>query len=318
MMKFNKIRMKWVVAMSVIGAFSPLHAQQVALTTQYDLISSIQNPAYNGLNRILKIDALSRVQWANFPGTPRYSAVAFQSPLNKDFSLGANFQNLSIGQFKVASPMSMTSMSADIAYHKQLDKNIYAAAGLRLGVFNSSLRISQLISDAPADAAQTGNDYNFNAPLVGGGVMFYGKQYFIGASLPQFAVVPKQLVDNVNLGYNARSFWSFNAGYVYKFNKKWQVKTTAQARKYTSLPTIWDANIYGIYEGVLTLGYGYRSTGSNAFLASIRANDLIKVVFAYESGTIYDDQTPFNSIEFGISYQIDYNKEKTKVIPRQF
>ncbi len=130
-MKFNKISKYWVVALAVLGDFSSLGAQQVALTTQYDLISSIQNPAYNGLNRNLKIDALSRVQWANFPGTPRYSAVAFQSPLNKDFSLGANFQNLSIGQFKVASPMSMTTMSADIAYHKQLDKNIFAAAGLR-------------------------------------------------------------------------------------------------------------------------------------------------------------------------------------------
>lgn len=317
MMKLSQT-LKLGVAFAFMATGLPLFAQQVALTTQYDLISSIQNPAYNGMNRNLRIDALSRVQWANFPGTPRYSAVAFQSPLTKDFSLGANFQNLSIGQFKTASPMSMTSLSTDIAYHKQLDKNIYTSAGLRLGVLNSNLRISQLIANEPDDAAQTGNDYNFNAPLVGGGIMVYGKQYFLGASMPQFAVVPKQLIDNINLGYNARSFWSFNAGYVYKFNKKWQVKTTAQARLYNSLPVIWDANIYGIYEGVLTMGYGYRNTGSHAFLASVRANDLIKIVFAYESGKIYDDQTPFNSIEFGISYQIDYNKEKTKVIPRQF
>ena len=185
--------------------------QQAGLLSNYDLVSSIQNPAYNGLNSRLQVDAVSRVQWANFPGSPTYTGLAFQVPLNKDFALGANFQNLSIGEFKFASHLSMGSYAVDLAYHKQIAKDVFISAGIRTGVFSFNMRISQLVASEVGDLAQVGNDFSFNSPMVGGGIMVYGKRYFIGASMPQFALVNDRIIDNVNLCYNARSFYLINA-----------------------------------------------------------------------------------------------------------
>ena len=191
-----------------------LQSQQAGLLANYDLVSNIQNPAYNGLNRRLQLDAISRLQWANFPGSPTYTGLGFQVPVTKDFALGASFQNLSVGDFKYASPLSMGAYAIDLAYHKQLGKDVYVSAGVRTGLFTFNMRISQLVASEVGDLAQAGNDYSFNSPLVGGGIMIYGKRYFIGASMPQFALVNDRIVENVNLGYNERSFYLFNAGFV--------------------------------------------------------------------------------------------------------
>ncbi len=295
-----------------------LQSQQASLLSNYDLVSNVQNPAYNGLNRRLQLDAVSRVQWANFPGSPTYTGLGFQVPITRDFALGASFQNLSVGDFKYASPLSMGAYAIDLAYHKQLGKDVYVSAGVRTGLFTFNMRISQLIASEVGDLAQAGNDYSFNSPLVGGGIMIYGKRYFIGASMPQFALVNDRIVENVNLGYNARSFYLFNAGFVQPLGEDFSLKTTAQTRWYQGLPVVYDLNVYALYKDLINVGYGYRNTGSQAVLGRLKVNDYFYVVYSYEFGTVYDSQTPFNATEFGLSYQLDFNRQKKKVVPRHY
>lgn len=295
-----------------------LQAQQVALTSQYDLISSIQNPAYNGVNRTMRIDALSRVQWNNFPGTPNYTALAFQTPLNREFAVGAQFQSLSVGKFKTASPLSLSNYSMDITYHTQLSKNVFLSTGIRTGMMSFNMRLSQLIADVPADASIAGNDYNFNSLLVGGGAMIYGKNFYLGASLPQFALVADRVVNNVNMGYNARSFYLLNAGFIQKLSRDWAVKLTTQFRNYEGLPWQYDANVYFLFKDLVQMGYGYRNTGSNSFMAQMRINSYFELVYMYEQGFVFDRKTVFNSQEFGLRYDLDFNKQRVKVSPRYY
>lgn len=308
----------YILYMLLGGCCLDLSAQQAGLIANYDLVSSIQNPAYNGINRELRLDAISRVQWSNFPGSPTYTGLAFQAPLNREFALGAGFQNLSVGQFKYASPLSMGSYTVDLAYHTQLGKNVFLSTGLRTGAFTFNMRISQLIASQSGDLAQQGNDYSFTSPQVGGGVMLYGKEYFFGFSMPQFAVVSDRIVENVNLGYNARSYYLMTAGYVQEIGDNFQIKSTVQGRMYDGLPVVFDINLYFLYGDLLNLGYGYRSTGSHAFLGNVKINDYFEVIYCYELGRVYDDQTPFNSTEFGLRYKLNFNKQKTKVVPRHF
>lgn len=291
-------------------------AQQASLTTQYDIVSGIQNPAYNGIHQSLRIDAISRIQWANFPGTPRYTCLGVQTPLSKDFAIGANFQSMKVGSFKVASPLSMNVFAGDIAYHKQVSKNIQMAVGLRLGVFGFNMQLSKLGIDNPNDVAVAGNDYNINTPVVGGGVIVYGKNYYVGASLPQFALINDQILDNVNIGYNARSFYLVNAGYVFPLNQNWNLKSTIQTRYYKGLPVQADVNLYLIDKNLFSIGYGYRSTGSHAILSSIKVNEFFKVLYSFETGDVYQKNTPFTSHEFGLSYGFYQPSKQTKVVPR--
>ena len=301
----------------VVGLFShEVKSQQASLTTQYDIVSGIQNPAYNGIHQSLRIDAISRIQWANFPGTPRYTCLGIQSPLSKDFAFGANFQSMKVGSFKVASPLSMNVFAGDIAYHKQVAKNIQVAVGLRLGIFGFNMQLSKLGIDNPNDVAVAGNDYNINTPVVGGGVIVYGKNYYFGGAMPQYALISDQVLNNVNIGYNARTFYLLNAGYIIPLNQNWNLKTTVQTRYYEGLPMQADFNIYLIDKSLFSIGYGYRSTGSHAILSSIKVNEFFKVLYSFETGTVYNKNIPFVSHEFGLSYGFYQPSKQTKVVPR--
>lgn len=295
-----------------------LSSQQIALTSQYDQISSVQNPAYNGSNKNLRIDALSRVQWNNFPGTPTYTVLAVQTPINRDFALGAQFQSLSVGDFKYASPLNMSSYTLDFAYHKHVAENINISTGLRTGIFSFNLRLSQLISGAPDDILVAGNDYNFNSLCVGGGALIYGDQYYIGFALPRFSLVADQVVDNVNVGYNARTFFLFNAGYIHRISKKWEIKGTTQFRRYKGIPLQFDLTAFLIYQDRFTLGLGLRNSQSQYVISQIRVNDYFHLVYMFENGSIVNDKTNFYSQEFGLRYDINFNKQRLKVAPRNY
>jgi type IX secretion system PorP/SprF family membrane protein len=295
-----------------------LSAQQVPLSSQYDFISSIQNPAYNGLNRTMRIDALSRIQWNNFPGTPTYTALAFQTPLSREFAVGAQFQSLTVGKFKNASPLSLSSYTGDLAYHTQIGSKLFLSTGIRTGIMSFNMRLSQLISEIPTDIAIAGNDYNFNSMVVGGGVMIYGDNFYVGASIPQVALVSDRLIDNVNLGYNARRFYLFNAGFVQKLTGDFSAKLSTQFRNYDGLPWQYDLNAYMLYKDVLNIGYGYRSNGSNSFMAQIKVNNSFHLVYMYEHGFVFDKKTAFYSQEFGLRYDLDFNKQRVKVAPRYY
>ena len=136
--------------------------------------------------------------------------------------------------------------------------------------------------------------------------------------MPQFALVNDRIIDNVNLGYNARSFYLINAGYVQPLGTNFTLKSTVQTRFYEGLPLVHYLNLYVLYKDVLNLGYGYRNTGSHAVLGRLKVNDYFHIMYSYEFGKIYNDETPFNATEFGLSYQLDFNRQKKKVLPRHY
>ena len=299
-------------------SLSALKAQQASLSAQYDAIAGIYNPAYNGVNTYLKVDAISRLQWAGMPGAPRYTGLNLQTPVSRDFAIGANFQSLQVGNFKYVSPLSMNQFAGDIAYHKQLSKNVNVSVGLRLGIFNFNLQVSRLIADNPEDIALAGNDYNINTPIVGGGTMMYGKNYFLGFSMPQMAIVTDNILNNVNLGYNARPFYLFSAGYIYPFKNQFSLKTTVQSRFYKGLAVQSSFNIYGVYKDAFMVGYGYRTSGAHCILANVKVNDYFKILYAFEMGSIYSKNITYTSNEFGLTYAFNQPKQRTIIVPRLY
>ena len=71
-----------------------------------------------------------------------------------------------------------------------------------------------------------------------------------------------------------------------------------------------------INKDLFSIGYGYRSTGSHAILSSFKVNEFFKVLYSYETGTVYNKNIPFVSHEFGLSYSFNQPNKQTKVVPR--
>lgn len=316
MMKHSKniIVLLLVLAMSS----SKLFGQQAVLMSNYDLFSSMQNPAYNGLNRRMQLDAISRIQWSGIPGSPVYSALSFQSPIHSSFAAGANFQSIEIGKFKKASPLRLNQISGDIAFHKQISDKIFISTGLRLGLFSMDMQISQLVAEELNDPARLGNDYNFNSPSIGGGVMISGEHFYIGASVPNYTIIQDVVINNVNLGFNARRLLSINAGFDIPITKKTSFKTTTQIKQFNGLSLFWEVNGYLSYKSFALLGYGYRSNNSNTILGQLKINEYFWLLYSYDFGNILGDNNRFSSTEFGLSYRLDYNKQRVKKRNRLF
>ncbi len=295
-----------------------LQAQQTGLVTQYDKVSSVLNPAYNGVNRAVQIDALTKSQWANFPGSPKINVVGAQMPLNRDFATGLSFQSMKIGKFLNANPISNFSVAADLAYHKKLAKNLNISTGLRLGMFSYNAQLGLLQANNPNDGAIADNNYNIKTPVIGGGLLLYGKQYFLGVSMPQYAIVGKEQFNMYNLNYVASPMFMYTAGYLKKWNKDWETKITVQARQFKGLPMHLDANIYAYYKNQFMLGYGRRNNSSDVLQVQFKFNEFVWITYGYEHGYIYDSQTPFTSHEFGVSYKFYQPSKQMFIEPRNY
>ena len=76
----NKLR---VLVAIVCAMASKLTAQQEQMYTHYDFNSMAMNPAYAGSKRTLVASALSRVQWANYPGAPKYQSLSIHTPISQ-------------------------------------------------------------------------------------------------------------------------------------------------------------------------------------------------------------------------------------------
>jgi len=295
-----------------------LSAQQMGLANQYERISGVLNPAYNGINRAVQVDAITKSQWANFPGSPKMNVVGAQFPLNRDFAAGLNLQTLSVGKFQNAKPLSLFSVGADLAYHKQLGKNVNLSTGLRVGLFSYNAQLSLLNANDPNDGSLVDNNYTIKTPLIGGGIMLYGKQYFVSASMPQYAIMANEQINQYNINYASAPMMIFSTGYLQKLSKDWDAKVTVQGRHFAGLPFHIDANAYFYYKNQIMFGYGRRNNTADVYQLQIRFNEFVWINYGYERGFIYDSQTPFSSHEFGVSYKFYQPSKQMFIEPRNY
>jgi len=299
------------------GLWQSSLAQQMGLANQYDRVSSVLNPAYNGI-RAVQLDALTKSQWANFPGSPKMNIVGAQLPLNRDFATGINLQTLSIGKFQNAKPLSMFAIGADLAYHKQLAKNLHVSTGIRAGMFSYNAQLSLLNANDPNDGSLVDNNYTIKTPFVGGGLMLYGKQYFIGASMPQYAIIAQDQLNQYNVNYASSPMLITTAGLLQRLSKDWEAKITVQGRHFEGLPFHIDANAYFYYKNQIMFGYGRRNNTADVYQLQIRFNEFVWINYGYERGFIYDSQTPFYSHEFGVSYRFYQPSKQMFIEPRNY
>jgi type IX secretion system PorP/SprF family membrane protein len=295
-----------------------LSAQQMGLANQYDRISSVLNPAYNGINRAVQVDAITKSQWANFPGSPKMNVVGAQIPLNRDFAAGINLQTLSVGKFQNAKPLSLFAVGADLAYHKQLAKNLNVSTGLRVGMFSYNAQLSLLNANDPNDGSLVDNNYIIKTPLIGGGIMLYGKQYFVSASMPQYAIMANEQINQYNINYASAPMMIFSTGFLQKLSSDWEAKITVQGRHFSGLPFHVDANAYFYYKNQIMFGYGRRNNTADVYQLQIRFNEFVWINYGYERGYIYDSQTPFSSHEFGVSYKFYQPSKQMFIEPRNY
>ena len=252
-------KLNWVLT-AALAVASPLFAQQEQMYTHYDFNSLAMNPAYAGSKRTLVASALNRTQWATYPGAPNYQSLALHSPVSqapafRDFAVGLNFQTGKIGKFAIASPFAETEIAANIAYHKEIARNLRLAVGLRVGAFNYSAELSKLQLQNPGDVTFNNNDYSITAPMTGFGIYLYSDKYFAAISSPRMVFInPRTAPSGVNLDYVSEMHYYAIAGAVFEINDDLKLKPTTQVKFVNGAAMQADLNLHLIYKDFGSIG----------------------------------------------------------------
>ena len=295
-----------------------LGAQQEQMYSHYDFNSLAINPAYAGSKQTLVANSLARFQWLNLPGAPLYYNVGVHSPVIGDFGAGLNLQSGSIGKFKVASPMTETQIALSGAWNKQITSKMRLAIGLRLGLYNYNINLSQLERDDPTDVGFVNNDLNINAPMTGFGAYLYSEKFFLGLAAPRMVFVSENMVGNVDVSYAATTQYYMVAGYVHDVSDDIKIKPTTQLKFAQGMPMQLDINVHAIYQDNYSLGLFYRTGGEAGIMAMAKVADDFNIVYSYDSRLAPVNEYVNGSHEFGIQYTLPYVSHKRVITPRYF
>ena len=316
-------KLTWVLT-AALAVASPLFAQQEQMYTHYDFNSLAMNPAYAGSKRTLVASALNRTQWATYPGAPNYQSLALHSPVSqapafRDFAVGLNFQTGKIGKFAVASPFAETEIAANIAYHKEIARNLRLAVGLRVGAFNYSAELSKLQLQNPGDVTFNNNDYSITAPMTGFGIYLYSDKYFAAISSPRMVFInPRTAPSGVNLDYVSEMHYYAIAGAVFEINDDLKLKPTTQVKFVNGAAMQADLNLHLIYKDFGSIGGFYRTGGDIGVMAMAKLNGNFNLMYSFDSKTSPLNEYVRGSHEVGIQYMISPKENSRVKVPRYF
>lgn len=316
-------KLNWVLT-AALAVASPLFAQQEQMYTHYDFNSIAMNPAYAGSKRTLVASALNRTQWATYPGAPNYQSLALHSPVSqapafRDFAVGLNFQTGKIGKFAVASPFAETEIAANIAYHKEIARNLRLAVGLRVGAFNYSAELSKLQLQNPGDVTFNNNDYSITAPMTGFGIYLYSDKYFAAISSPRMVFInPRTAPSGVNLDYVSEMHYYAIAGAVFEINDDLKLKPTTQVKFVNGVAMQADLNLHLIYKDFGSIGGFYRTGGDIGVMAMAKLNGNFNLMYSFDSKTSPLNEYVRGSHEVGIQYMISPKENSRVKVPRYF
>ena len=269
-----KSYVKHLVLVLTLASISAIHGQREPQYTQYINNTLTYNPAYISTQEATTITALGRSQWVGFEGAPKTLSFSAILPSLKRFGTGLNIIHDEIGATK------QTSISANLAYEIQLNKNIYTSFGISAG--GSFLNVNY----------NDGNSLHANDPLLvtanhfdpnlGFGIMTYADNWYAGLSVPNllkskyYSEKKSSLIASENLQY------FLLGGYIFNINDYFKFKPAVLARISKHLPLVIDYSANVLINKKVTIGVSYRSSDIVTGIFGIQLTDIFYLGYSYD------------------------------------
>lgn len=247
------------------------HAQYHPIYSQYMFNGLILNPAYAGNNGYLTGVFQFRNQWTQFKGAPTTQSLAFDSPLkNPKFNFGLLMTHDQYGisnkvdiapNFAVRLPMAAGKISA----------------GISSGISFLNNNWANIVTNTEDDVF-SGNTYNTIAPIIGMGLFYQERKFYIGASIPQIIFFKDPRLNQI---YYSGKMYYVTSGYNYKVNDNFDLKPSFLLRIMEGGPLNGDVNIMTTYKDLISFGTSYRVNNAFVFLLEYR-KDKLRVGYAYD------------------------------------
>lgn len=284
-------------------------AQQDPQYTQYMYNMNVVNPAYAGLKETLSITALYRKQWSGLEGAPETITFSGHSPVSDKVGLGLSAIKDELG------PVKETNVYVDFSYTLQMSETLKLALGLKAGATFHDVGLVDLELQDPNDPFFS-QDINNTYPNVGAGAFFYGDNFYIGLSVPNF--LNSVHLDENGLKYGSEVMHYFaTAGYVFQVNDNFKLKPSALVKSAFDAPLSFDVNLNALFYEKFEIGASYRLEDSFSGLVGFQVAPFLRVGYAYDHVTSELDAVANASHEVIITFDLLF-KQKALRSPRYF
>ena len=295
----------------LLSVSAGLTAQTDLLLVQYIYNQYAVNPAFAGSRGGLTAFASFRKQWTDIESTPRSILFTAHSPLrNNHLAIGFTASNQTIHQ------SSVTAFTGALSYRIPLGTNkSFVEFALQPGVSLRKTDWTKVNIYDQADPAFSENTSNIS-PLLGFGVTFYGRQFFVGANIASFIVSRDFDLQDAEFA-PADATYLFTGGYQFNLGDiTLQPSIMVQYQKDAD-PQI-DATLTPGWNDFIFIELGYRTTGEAIAGVSVRPKPMpqLRVSYNYEMTT--GDLKGFNNGSHEISIQYDFVYRTKNVGPRFF
>ncbi|WP_107039064.1 PorP/SprF family type IX secretion system membrane protein [Brumimicrobium mesophilum] len=240
-------------------------------TTQYSQWSFNQfaiNPALAGVKNCLEVRTAVRAQWAGFDGAPTSGLFTINAPLKKKkkyyydsfHGLGAKIER------DVFGPFNNFALTIAYALHFPLGDHHRISFGLSGGLQQFAFDQTQVTTIDPDPAvAQSSNQMLF--PLIGAGVWYNSKNYYIGGAIDQFL---GSKWEDIGYASRFRLHTKIQAGTKFTFSNKTSLLPGVLVRFPPAGPVSFDLNLMLDFQDNFMVGIGYRNT--DALIGFLKLN----------------------------------------------
>lgn len=318
-----------ISTLMLVAVFTGVYAQQDAAYSMYMFNGLFLNPAYAGSSEAISVMGIYRHQWAGLEGAPKTANISVHTPFRRDqYALGLTISNDKLGlsnNFSVTPAFSyrLRIKQSRLCFGIQASFSYYYQN-------NGSAKLGDVTNP---DNAFSLNE-NLFVPNIGFGIYWYGKRYFVGASIPH--LLPSKLRDKTGVSDYGTSIarqynhYLFTAGYVFgkeasvvkvrpSFLMKWQKGLPKNIPQF-------DINVALLFIDRIWLGVGYRTAGdgqqsrkyvgqsANAFI-QFKATPQLQIGYCYDAEITALRKFTTGTHEIMIGYDFFYNKKRF-VTPR--
>lgn len=294
----------------LLGGVPAALGQQDPMYNQYLFNAYTINAAEAGARNYGTASMLYRWQWQGIEGAPTTGSVGFETNISKGWGIGFNVVDDRIG------PTSNQTVNMATAYHISLTDKVRMSVGLN-AVGN--------IQRVDLQGIQQGVDLNdpllrdnirtFN-PNIGGGILLYGPNTFIGLSAPRFMEYRLTKQDLVSLDQLRHIF--LYGGHSFRLSERLKLKPSFLGRVVNGAPPVFDFNGVISFYDVLDLGVNYRSGDGMGVLIGFTFAEKLILNYAYELPVTDIRTVTMRTHEVGVRYRFGRSNFDKISSPRFF
>jgi type IX secretion system PorP/SprF family membrane protein len=284
-------------------------AQQDPQYTQYMYNMNVVNPAYAGSKETLSLTALYRKQWSGLDGAPETFTFSGHTPVNDKVGLGLSAIKDELG------PVKETNVYVDFSYTLQVSESLKLALGLKAGATFHDIGLTDLElqdSNDPLFSQDISNTY----PNVGAGAFFYGDNFYVGLSVPNFLTSVHLDENGIKYGSEVNHYFA-TAGYVFQVSENTKLKPSTMVKSAFNAPMSFDVNLNALFYEKFEIGASYRLEDSFSGLIGFQATPYLRIGYAYDHVVSELDAVSSASHEVILTFDLLF-KQKALRSPRYF